>query len=154
MKYICAAAALSSTLLVFAMQSANAQANATRLAVTARIATFFQLHVGFQSPSLIVSDADVARGYIDIDAATSFTVTTNTFDPYVVDFRAINPVFSAVLVSGLEAPIQIGPEGGSAVFSAPHGRVTSHWFSYRFVLRKELAPGTYPWPLQISVRAT
>ena len=136
-----------------AVTQAVAQPNTTRLTVTARIATFFQLQIGFQSPVLVITGADVARGYVDVDAATAFTVTTNTFDPYAVDFRAVNPVFSTVVVNGLGTPVEIGPDGGTTVYRAPHGRIATHQLAYRFILNKGLAPGIYPWPLQISVRA-
>jgi hypothetical protein len=151
--YFFLAMALVWTFLICTPQSASAQANSTRLKVTARIATFFQLHVGFQSSFLIISDADVARGYVDVHAATSFTVTTNTLEPYLVDFRPVKALFSAVVVSGAESPIQIGPQGGTAVFRAAHGRVVSHRLDYRFILPSDLAPGTYPWPLELSVRS-
>ena len=147
------AAALALVPGVFPAQQALAQPNSTRLTVTARIATYFQLQVGFQSPVLVITGTDVARGYVDANAATAFTVTTNTFDPYVVDFRPVNSVFSAVVVSGLGSPVEIGPDGGTTVYRAPHGRVATHQLAYRFILNKGLAPGIYPWPLQISVRA-
>jgi hypothetical protein len=136
-----------------ASQWAHAQGNTARLTVTARIATFFQLQVGFQAPVLVVTGDDIARGYVDVDAATAFTVTTNTLDPYLVDFRPVNPVFSAVVVSGLGTPVQIGADGGMTVYRAPHGRIATHQLAYRFILNKGLLPGTYPWPLQMSVRA-
>jgi hypothetical protein len=136
-----------------APRTGHAEPNTTRLTVTARIATYFQLQVGFQSPVLVLTETDVAHGYVDVDAATAFTVTTNTLDPYLVDFRPVNPMFSAVVVSGLGTPVQIGPDGGTAVYRGPHGRSATHQLAYRFILNKGLLPGTYPWPLQISVRA-
>ena len=114
-------------------QPAIAQPNSTLFKVAARIASYFQLKVDFQSPVLVITDLDVARGYVDVDAATLFTVTTNASDPFAVDFLPVSPIFSSAVVSGLGASVRIGPDGGVAVYQAPHGRVVGHQLSYRFI---------------------
>jgi hypothetical protein len=71
----------------------------------------------------------------------------------VVDFRARTEIFRSVLVVGLQQPLEIGAQGGSALHAAPHGRTSFHQLGFRFMLRPDLEPGEYAWPLQISVRA-
>jgi hypothetical protein len=53
----------------------------------------------------------------------------------------------------LQNPIEIGAQGGTAMNNVPHGRTTFYQLGYRFMLRPDLQPGSYPWPLEISVRS-
>ena len=150
--YACLLTVLAGGAEFISPRIAFSQSNQTRLTVNARIATYFQLEVGFQSPVLVLTEADIARGYVDVDAGTAFTVKTNTFEPYVVDFLPVSSMLSAVVIGGVGPPARIGPDGGAVVYRVPHGRIVDHQLSYRFMLNKEIRPGTYPWPLRISVR--
>jgi len=62
-------------------------------------------------------------------------------------------LFQETRITGLQDRIVIGPLGGMAEQSRPHGRNTTHQLSYRFQLRRDLAAGVYAWPLAISVRS-
>ena len=137
-----------------AVQDARAVPHTTKLAVMARIATFFRMRVEYQAAALTVTARDIERGYVEVPAASNFSVITNTQDGYLIDFRPRSDVFRSVLVTGLQNPIEIGAEGGTAVHNVPHGRTTFHQLGYRFMLRPDLQPGSYPWPLEISVGST
>ncbi len=135
-----------------AVQNAHAEPRAAELRVMARVATFFRMQVEHQAAALTITARDIELGYIDVAAASSFSVITNTQDGFVIDFRPRSDVFRSVLVTGLQNPIEIGAHGGIAIHDIPHGRTTSHQLDYRFMLRSDLQPGDYPWPLEISVR--
>jgi len=130
---------------------AHAAPNTTKLTVMARIATFFRMRVEHQAAALTITARDIERGYIEVPAASNFSVITNSQDGYVIDFRPRSDVFRSVLVTGLQNPIEMGAEGGAAMHNIPHGRTTFHQLGYRFTLRANLQPGSYPWPLEISV---
>jgi hypothetical protein len=137
-----------------AVQSAYAaEPHTAKLTVMARIATFFRMQVDHQAAALTVTARDVERGYVEVPAASNFSVVTNVQDGFVIDFRPRSDVFRSVLVTGLQNPVEIGAQGGAATNNAPHGRTTFHQLGYRFTLRPDLQPGEYPWPLEISVRA-
>jgi hypothetical protein len=127
-------------------------AETTKLTVMARVATFFRMQIGYQAQALQVTAGDVERGYVEVPAASNFSLVTNVQDGYIIDFRPRSDVFRSVLVTGLQSPIEIGVQGGSATHNASHGRTTFHQLGYRFMLRPDLQPGNYPWPLRISVR--
>jgi hypothetical protein len=122
-----------------------------KFSVVARVSTFFRMQVEHQADTLTVTAHDVARGYLEVPAASAFTVTTNAAEGYAIDFHPRSDVFSSVFVTGLPDPVEIGAHGGTATLDHPHGRATSHQLSYRFILRRDLAPGRYPWPLQMAV---
>jgi hypothetical protein len=137
-----------------AVQNAHAQGNTAKLTVMARIATFFRMQVEHQVPSLMVTASDIERGYVEVPAASGFSVVTNTQSGFLVDFRARSDVFLAVLVTGLQNSFEFGAGGGTAVQNVPRGRTSFHQLGYRFMLRPDLQPGNYPWPLEISVRSS
>lgn len=120
----------------------------------ARIATFFRMQVEHQTASLTVTAGDIERGYVEVSAASNFSVITNTLDGFIIDFRARSDVFLSVLVTGLQNSFEFGARGGTAVNNAPRGRTSYHQLGYRFVLPPDLPPGNYPWPLEISVRSS
>jgi hypothetical protein len=136
-----------------AVKNAYAQSHTTKLTVMARVAAFFRMQVGHQAAALTITASDVERGYVEVPAASNFSVITNARDGFVIDFRPRSDVFRSVLVTGLQDPIEIGAEGGTAMHNVPHGRTTFHQLGYRFLLRPDLQPGSYPWQLQISVRS-
>lgn len=136
-----------------AMQNAYAQSHTTNLRIMARVATFFRMQVDHQAAALTITARDIERGYVEVPAASNFSVITNTQDGLVIDFLPCSDVFRSVLVTGLQNAIEIGAQGGTARHNVPHGRTTLHQLGYRFLLRPDLQPGSYPWPLQISVRS-
>lgn len=136
-----------------AAQHAYAESRTAKVMVMARIAGFFRLQIDHQVAALTVTARDIERGYVEVPAASSFSVITNTQDGYLIDFRPRSDVFRSVVVTGLQGSVEIGADGGTAVHNVPHGRTTVHQLGYRFMLRPDLQPGSYPWPLAISVRS-
>jgi hypothetical protein len=136
-----------------AVQNAHAEPHTAKLTVMARVATFFRMQVDHQAAALTITERDIERGYVEVPAASNFSVITNAQDGFVIDFRPRSDVFRSVLVTGLQNPVEIGAQGGSAMNNVPHGRTTFHQLGYRFMLRPDLQPGSYPWPLEISVRS-
>lgn len=132
---------------------AHAEGNTTRLNVVARVATFFRMQVEHQAAVITVTPRDIERGYVEVLAASRFSVVTNTPDGFIVDFRPRSDVFLAVRITGLQNPVEFGVQGGAALHNVPHGQTTIHQLGYRFMLRPDLKPGNYPWPLEISVRS-
>lgn len=96
--------------------------------------------------------ADIERGYVDVAAASSFSVATNTALAFLVDFRPRGDVFVSVRVTGLQNLVELGTHGGTALHDAARGRTSFYQLGYRFTLRPDLQPGSYPWPLEMSVR--
>jgi hypothetical protein len=95
----------------------------------------------------------VARGYVEVAAASRFSVQTSSQSGYLLEFHPVGTIFESVQIGGLGKVIQLGPDGGAMVQRGPQLPNLEHELSYRFTLRPDTLPGSYPWPLQLSVRA-
>ena len=147
---VIAALASLSTIVAEAQQTKAAPA---KLGVVARVAAFFRLQVQYQAAVFSVARDDIERGYIDVAAASRFSIASNSRAGYVVDFFPIGDLFSAVIISGLSAAVELSSDGGTVnVMQLATSPLTeARVLAYRFLLRPELQPGIYPWPLKLSV---
>ncbi|MBI3304114.1 MAG: hypothetical protein HYZ72_18785 [Deltaproteobacteria bacterium] len=108
------------------------------------------LHVESAPAGLLLTEADVRRGYVDLPAASRISVRTNSPTGYLLAFEIVGGPIEEVRVFGLGAEINIGGAGGW--IARPYtGAVTSAEISYRLVLSKDARPGEYPWPVLLSV---
>jgi len=100
---------------------------------------------------LMVSQDDVARGYIDTPAATVLSLRNNSEDGFRLEFHVDPEVASSATVSGLPQPVRIGSEGATVTLPGRYRiarRLEMHW---RVWLASGIVPGTYPWPVQIEI---
>lgn len=130
-------------------RAASAGFGSSTMKVTANVLPYLRLQVLKQVSTLDVTAEDVARGYIDVPAATDLMAKTNDRNGFSLSFDARSNVFRKAQVTGLVSGLELGPDGGMA-----HQPFTGNQMlmrlSYRFFLAPEVAPGSYPWPLQIS----
>jgi hypothetical protein len=125
-----------------------------RIQVTATVRSRATLRVLHQERTLAVTPEDVARGYVDAPAASRIEVRNNSRGGCLLVFERISgpdASFGNVSVRGFDRDVEIGPGGGFVPRSYVPAPVTSE-LSYRFSLGRDARPGTYPWPLQVSVR--
>ena len=125
-----------------------------RIQVTATVPSRATLRVLHQVRTLVVTPEDVARGYVDAPAASRIEVRNNNRGGCLLVFEGIaapEPRFGRISVRGFEREVEIGPGGGFVPHSYAPAAVTAE-LSYRFSLDRDSRPGTYPWPLRISVR--
>jgi hypothetical protein len=106
-----------------------------------------------QQPSEItITDADIARGYVDVPARSQLRVTSNNPAGYVIDFFTRLPIFRSVRVSNGSGSADLGPDGGTIIKRGQYGRNLPLDLAYRFMLAASVQPGTYAWPLALNVR--
>lgn len=130
----------------------HAAAVRSQIAVTAFVPAQTVAQVVAQPAQLTITDTDIARGYVDIPAASQLRVTSNNPAGYIVDFFSRLPIFTAVRVSSSAGSADLGPEGGAIIQRGNHGRDLPLNLSYRFTLAAAVQPGTYAWPLAFNVR--
>ena len=117
--------------------------------VTARVLPRTTIRVLRQHPKLVVSGADIAKGYLDARSASLIEIGNNNPRGCLLVFHCTEGVFREVYIQGLGKEIQVGPQGGFVTMPCAKGRVTVE-LSYRFVLDENANPGTYPWPIAIG----
>jgi len=100
-----------------------------------------------------VSEADVARGYVELAAPLDVQVQSNVREGYTLVFERLGEQVRQVHVQGLQAALLVGD--GSTMASRPAaGRGV--WrdqlqLRLRFDLDPQAKPGQLPWPLNISL---
>lgn len=123
--------------------------------VTARVAPWVKLNLEYQQMQLTVTPADVARGYVEVSTASRFTVTTNNRAGYTLSFQPQADIFRSVAINGLGVSMEIGTGGGTVIQSGAENGIARTLFElgYRFYLVEGVPPGSYSWPLSVSVSA-
>lgn len=107
----------------------------------------------FQADKITVTHEDIARGYVDMPAASKFTVVTPKGGNYSVEFQPRSDLFHAVSIDGLGSQVLIGSEGGSIAQTGAGLAGATSSLSYRFHLKPNIEAGIYDWPLVLAVRA-
>ncbi len=144
------ASALGFAPLVLSPALASQKSAAMRVSVT--VVASARLRSSYQVAQLHVDAADIARGFVEIAAASRFTVSTNSRAGYLMEFFPVGNLFELVLIDGLGATVALGADGGDVARRGPPQPDLSHELNFRFMLRPGTRPGDYPWPLQLSVR--
>jgi hypothetical protein len=104
-----------------------------------------------QPADLQISEQDSALGEVRVTGARILLLAN---DPRGYALLAtLSETFSEAAIEGLPAPVQIGPSGGAIPMPSMVGKPAPapHPVEYRFRFPPGLAPGTYPWPLVLSI---
>jgi hypothetical protein len=131
--------------------SAEAGQKSAAMPVSVAVIANAKVRTDYQAAQLRITEADVARGYVEIAAASRFSVATNSRSGYLMEFYPVGNLFESVQVSGLGNAVQLGADGGVIVQRGPLPHAF-HELSFRFILRPDARPGIYAWPLLLSVR--
>jgi len=133
-----------------ASTSEGAQASSS-MPVSVTVIANAKIRNEFQVTQLKITENDVSRGYVDIQDASRFSVSTNSRVGYLLEFHPVSHLFESVEVSGLGSPVQLGADGGAIVQRGPLPSNLTHVLGFRFYLGKNTVPGNYPWPLLLSI---
>jgi hypothetical protein len=143
-------AALIATLTLATGQGGGeVYAASSAVTVTATVQAYADMKVIRQPSELIVTSADILRGYVDVPMASIIEVRGNNPEGYLLSFELGGP-FKGAVIKGLGREVQIGQ--GNSLVSQPYSRGAARFeLGYRFILSQGAGPGTYTWPSAISV---
>ena len=125
-----------------------------KLTVTATVLKHASLKVLAQPANLVITAADLARGYVDVPASSQLAIHSNVAAGYLLDFRNLGGEFMRqIFVRGLNGDVQLSPAGGLVQQGSNGAGVTRTTLAlgYRFMLSSAAQAGTYAWPMQLSV---
>lgn len=145
-----AAAAVVSLLLTPAV--AVAEGSETKLSVTATVLKHASLKVLAQPSSVVVTAADIARGYVEVARPAQIAIKNNSAG-YMLVFAGHGEFVRQIRVRGLGSDVQMGADGG-VVSQTNTGRGMSNTtldLGFRFELSASAQQGVYPWPMQMSI---
>lgn len=145
-------AARSALIVGACFASAGAKDAHTSFTVGASVRAVARIELGSIPSVLHISAADVARGYLELNEPAQLSVTSNSQHGYALDFLAVEPLFSQVVVQGLGSDVELGAEGGTVVQRGAAPRPVRLALKFRFMLAPGVAAGEYPWPMRFAVR--
>lgn len=128
---------------------AMAGQSSTIIRVNAVVLARTQLKPLRQPAMLVVTEADVQRGYVEVSGASLFEIWNNNPAGCVLTFSPSDFPFREAAVTAMGREIIVYPTGGMIVMPVRGKQQIA--LDYRFVLTNETQPGTYAWPLSISV---
>jgi len=131
----------------------NAAAATTRMQVSARILT----HISFRSmktpDQVSITAANVAQGYVDLDAPIEMEVRTNSPGAILVGISLNSPEFTGATVTGPSGSSRITP-GAPSIVMPSHGqgmRTETLSLRMRIELASNATPGTVLMPVSLLV---
>ena len=142
-------AVLSSMLLVSVSPSANGAE--IKVQVSATVLKRVRLNVVSAPSAVVVTAADIARGYVDASAPAQINIQSNSLSGYAIEFASEGHFMRQILVKGLSNDVQLSPAGGSvAQSSQTPGATKSFALGFRFMLAESAVQGTYAWPVRLT----
>lgn len=125
--------------------------NQLRLQVSATVLKRATLATLAQPSSILVTAADIARGYVDVPGPAQVAVRNNSADGYLLMVSSRGDFVRQLHVRGLGAEVQMGAAGG--FIRQPGGPVATKVLDlgFRFELSDTAQPGVYAWPVQLAV---
>lgn len=144
---------MSTLMWAASLQVAIAEAGPMKLTVSATVLKHASLKVLTQPSSVIVTAADIAKGYVDVPIPASVQVKCNTADGFLLMFESQGEFMRQTVVKGLTNDAQISPAGGGIAHNTGGNgmRQAQLDLGFRFVLADSARQGVYPWPMRLSV---
>ena len=152
-KKLVAAALIAALSLAPISEAVSAQtstpAMSTQIQVTARVLARASVHVLRQPAEIVVTDADIKRGYLDVNVGSLLEIRNNSRAGVNMTFETHGLSFKEALVSGFGRDVALGPNGGIITHKIIGTSVVA--LNYRFIFDESSQAGTYSWPLSVSV---
>ena len=135
------------TALLF-VPALSAESVSGQMRVSVQVMARVNVRLEAQPAQVVVTSADVKRGYLDLPAPIVFHAQTNSRQGYLLQVSNGSTDFSEVQLSFAQAAINVAQESWIARPYVPGGEVVS--MNARLRLSSNLAPGSYPLPISIS----
>jgi hypothetical protein len=119
---------------------------------TASVKKIARITVLHQQSQMVITSANINQGYLDVPVASRLQIRNSSLSGYMISFEVQEGPFQHILVNGLGTELQVNV--GNGWLLKPHSRSPDLLeLTYRFILSADAKPGTYPWPIQITVLA-
>lgn len=152
-KFVAAALIAALSLAPVAAEASAAQSStqvmSTQITVNARVLARASLHILRQPSEIVVTDADIKKGYLDVSAGSLVEIKNNSRAGVYMNFETSGMPFKEALVSGFGRQVSLGPNGGIITNQITGTSIVA--LNYRFVFDENSQAGTYAWPLFLSV---
>lgn len=138
-------------MLYFSSAPVAEASSISKVMVGATIPARANLKILHQDTELVITQADIIRGYVEVRGGSRFEVKNNSAAGYLLSFDNLDGPFKEIQIQGLGTEAQLSPRGGFVPQPYARGTVVKE-LDYRFMLAENAQPGTYSWPLHITAR--
>ena len=121
--------------------------------ISTRVAPALKYQILHEEKELAVTEADIAKGYIDITSGMILTVRTNSRNGYLLWFSVNDNLLQEVTIYSDKNAFRLMQSGGEIHMPYKGQNYVAKELSFRFYFSEEVKPGTYEWPLSIMVSA-
>jgi hypothetical protein len=128
----------------------RARASSADVVVSASVLPRATVTVEAHPGTLVLSETDVRRGFVDLPNASRIRVRTNSPGGYLLAFAIDSDIVAGVVLDGAGGRIQLSGGGGLVPRPYPGPLAFVSELGYRFLLSPDARPGTYPWPVALS----
>ncbi len=136
------------------MSVAAAPVGGSTMQISVTIQKHAKIKVTSNPVSMQVTQADIARGYVDLTDRSSIDIRSNSNDSIVLEFqgRDASPVIRDVQVREGGRTTSLNNAGARMLLpgAALPGVVRTVDLSYRVFLAADVQPGSYAWPFTLT----
>lgn len=122
------------------------------ITISVRVPAIAVIRAAQHPPHLAVTEADVARGWVDVAGVSRLTIATTSQAGYLLEFLPRTTLFRSAEIRSGGTPVAFGADGGAVVARGRPAGVFETEIAYRFELAAGVRPGVHPWPLAVAVR--
>lgn len=126
----------------------KAAAFETKIHIRAVVPAFANIMILQEPSSLVITDEDLRRGYVDVDAPVVAAIRSNSRDGCLIEMMFGDFPVREIIVRTTDRIISMNSSGG--VFPLQVMGRQEVAFSFRFVFSPETRAGRYGWLLYLS----
>ena len=126
----------------------SAESVSGQMTVSVQVLARAKVRLDAQPAEVVVTSADIKRGYLDLPTPIVFHAQTNSRQGYLLQVSNASTDFSEVQLSFAQANINVAQESWIARPYVPGGEVVS--MNARVRLSSNMNPGSYPLPISLS----
>lgn len=132
--------------------SAPAKEARTSITVSATVVAVARIERASMPARLEISALDLQRGFIELRDPIALEIRSNSPDGFVLDVVTMAPLFSSLVIQGLNSEAYLGADGGTIVQRWQKAQTAKLSLRLRFGLAPGVVAGSYAWPMQITAR--
>lgn len=138
-------------LVAAALTAATLQAGSATATIQVAARVIGRTIITVQSaPAVVLTDADLARGWIEVAEPSLITVRSNQSAGFRLAFAPTASWVSRAEATGLSEAVAFGAAGGSVAFAYAGTAPRELQIQWKLYLSPEATAGTYPLPIDVA----
>ncbi|MDZ4165569.1 MAG: hypothetical protein U1C55_10635 [Smithellaceae bacterium] len=133
--------------------AAQASSKAKSMEITTRVLPHWKLSVEYQAQEIVITEEDIRKGVVEVKAGTRLTIKNTSKAGYYLLFEGLGKPFKSLSLQGINGLGEVIITSPNALVHQEYSKTArTHELSYKFYLSDDVKPGTYPWPVLITLQ--